>query len=124
MILIQKVANHQVSRKNKVLILIIWCVTFQPFLLFIIEIFNHVIKNQKDPEFDVLVLLWKIYFYINLVIGYVFLPISISFYKSGRFSFFHKFFEALKERCIIYSIFIGLSVLIYLGLCLFEKNVP
>lgn len=115
-IIIQKVSNKFVTKIQKLFTIFIWFFSFMPFFLIPIEI-NASLSNNSDPSLsnkpngkylDSLLILWKIYYYVNFTNGWLFLPFMIGYTYSGKFSINSK----IKDAFLYNKLFFGFCFVI------------
>lgn len=116
-VIIQKVSNKFVNKIQKLFIIFIWFFSFMPFFLIPIEINASLSNKSNDKYLNSLLTLWKIYYYVNFINGWLFLPFMIGFTYSGKFNIIEKIKDAFRYNklffgfCFVIGVF---SIFIFL----------
>lgn len=86
---LRAVCNRQVTMQQRAVIFYIWLVSFLPFAFIPIEIDTLMFARQEDEAAAArasLVWFWKVYYWANLVNGWVVLPLWLGYLQSGYFT--------------------------------------
>ena len=104
--------HREINFWQKSLVFYIWMVSFLPLCILPLEI-NELGRNFEQPITD-LSDIWLVYYYLNLVNGYVILPITIGYYISGYFSVRGRLLEALLSSLLFYVFGFFFAAITYL----------
>lgn len=86
---VRTVCNRQVTLQQQTVIFYIWLVSFLPFAFIPIEIDTLMFVGPASEAASAkgsLVWFWKVYYWLNLLNGWVVLPLWLGYLQSGYFS--------------------------------------
>jgi hypothetical protein len=99
--ILQNIANKHVNLSTKIFIMYFWICSFLPFLLVPLDFtfFNHPQDSKRA-----LGVLWKIYYFLNLVNGQLLLPLLIAWVASG--------YVLMRERIVntVIEVFVWIGI--------------
>jgi len=124
---IQNVSDRHINIKEKAVIFCIWFFSFLPFVLIPIEIselMTHQLHQDRDDNTrQVLSVLWKFYYWINFLNGWIIIPLWLGYYQSGFFTFKDKLIDSIKFNVKFYLFSIGIILFAaVIILCSYEKK--
>jgi hypothetical protein len=111
-VFIQNVSDRHISIKQKAVIFCIWFFSFLPFVLIPIEISELITqKLHDDPDtttHQVMMVLWKFYYWINFLNGWIIIPLWLGFHQSGFFTTKDKLIDSINFNVKFYLFSIGI----------------
>ena len=118
-VVLENACNKHIKVPSKIMIIYFWICSFLPFFLVPLDFsFFHYKQEQKTA----LGVLWKIYYFLNLLNGQMLLPIMIAWISSGyvimRERATSALFEvalwiAFKVAMLILSVILGIAIAVY-----------
>lgn len=100
-LIVQKVSNNYVSWPQKIFLILLWLCSFFPFVFIPVEISLQVMSQMDQDVSQKLSEFWSFYYYINLINGWIFLPLYTYFVMAGEFRFLGKLLRALRNYAFL-----------------------
>lgn len=104
--------HREINFWQKSLVFYIWMVSFLPLCILPLEM-DELGSNVEQPVTD-LSDIWLVYYYLNLLNGYVILPLTIGYYISGYFSLRDRLLDALLRSLMFYVFAFFVAAITYL----------